>query len=86
MSNVVLEAVSCGTPVILNESVNPEVIQSRVNGLIVFENDAANYFLALEDFITDLNLRSAITNNINISGLDKFSQANIYQRWVNLID
>ena len=86
MSNVVLEAVACGTPVIINESVNPEVIQERINGLIVSENDVANYVLALEEFITDLKLRAIITNNNNISGLNRFSLTNVYQCWVKLID
>jgi glycosyltransferase involved in cell wall biosynthesis len=86
MSNVILEAVACGTPVITNKSVNPEIVQQRINGIIVSENVISNYYAALEEFITDANLRDNVTNNVNTTGLDKFSQRDVYRLWVKLIE
>lgn len=63
-SNVVLEALTVGLPVVISDiAMSRELLSNHENALIVASNEASDWFAAIADFMNDGALRDKLSKN-----------------------
>ena len=73
-SQVTLEAMACGSPVIAFDSSGPsEIITNNVNGYLVESFSIEHYSEKIDSVISDENLRDLLSKNARIRAVEKYS-------------
>lgn len=73
-SQVTLEAMACGSPVIAFNSSGPsEIITDNVNGSLVKSFSIGDYSTKVDSIISDENLRNLLSKNARIRAVEKYS-------------
>ena len=83
MSTVILEAMACGMPVIsTNVGGAPEIIQDRINGLLVPNRSPSDLAAAFLELTGDSELRSALGQNAQKTVRDLYSWTAIAKNYL----
>ena len=84
---VLIEALTLNVPIIaFNCKSGPnEIIKNRVNGLLVKNQNQEQLTKALNKLLLDDSFYKEVKANIN-KGLEKFSEEQIIQEWINLLE
>jgi glycosyltransferase involved in cell wall biosynthesis len=83
-SYVTLEAIACGTPVVVSGAVPEEVVIDGFNGIRVNSYDPRDYVNALERLLKDEKLRLRLSKNWQ-EFVKQFDYVNIASRYLELI-
>jgi glycosyltransferase involved in cell wall biosynthesis len=81
---VTLEAMACGTPVIVSSAVPEEVVINNFNGIRVNSFNPEDYANALENLLTDEGLWLKLSRNA-LEFVKQFNHIEIAKRYVNTI-
>lgn len=84
-SHILLEAMTMGVPVVTTRvGGNPEIIQDRINGILVEYNNREELKDALEDVIKDKELKTRLVDNAK-SRLLNFSKEKMIKNTIDLL-
>lgn len=73
-SQVTLEAMACGSPVVAFDSSGPsEIITNNVNGFLIRSFSVEDYAVKIDSIISDDNLRKYLSKNARNSVIKKYS-------------
>lgn len=73
-SQVTLEAMACGSPVVAFDSSGPsEIITNNVNGFLIKSFSVEDYAVKIDSIISDDNLRKFLSKNARNSVINKYS-------------
>jgi len=84
LSYVALEAMACGTPVVVSSAVPEEVVISNFNGIRVNSFNPEDYANALEKLLTDEELWLKLSRN-GLEFVKRFDYIEIAKRYVSII-
>lgn len=85
MSNVLLEAVSYGLPVIaLDIMPNRAIVKNNINGFLIKKNELEEIKTKIELLIKDKNLRKKMSSNSLLISKE-FAPNKVFYRWDNLL-
>jgi glycosyltransferase involved in cell wall biosynthesis len=83
-SYVVLEAMACGTPVVVSNAVPEEVVVNNFNGIRINSFNPQDYANALEKLLTDEELWLKLSRN-GLEFVKQFDYIEIAKKYVNLV-
>jgi glycosyltransferase involved in cell wall biosynthesis len=83
-SYVALEAVACGTPVVVSNAVPEEIVINNFNGIRVNGFNLEDYADALEKLLTDEELWLKLSRN-GLEFVKQFNYIEIAERYVSII-
>ncbi len=84
LSLVVMEAISCGIPVVAFKTGGvPEIFRHAKDGYAVEFQDIENLVQSVELMISDPGLRSKFSTNARIRATTKFNQESIYKEYMD---
>lgn len=81
---VVLEAMACGTPVVVFNAVPEEIVVGNFNGIRVDSFNSEDYTNALENLLKHEELWTKISRN-SIESVKQFDYMEIAKRYINII-
>ena len=81
---VVLEAMACGTPVVVSSAVPEEVVINNFNGIRVDSFNPEDYADALEKLLTDEELWLKLSRN-GLEFVKQFDYIEIAKRYISII-
>ena len=79
-----LEAMACGTPVVISNSVPEEVVINDFNGIRVNSYNPEDYANALEKLLRDEELWLKLSRN-GLEFVKRFDYVEIAKRYINVI-
>jgi len=83
-SYVVLEAMTCGTPVVVSNAVPEEVVVSGFNGVRVSSYNPEDYANALEMLLTDEELWLRLSRN-GLEFVKQFDYVEVARKYLNIV-
>jgi len=85
LPNTLLEAMSCGTPVVAFAAGGvPEVVAQDETGKLVPVGAEADFAMAIEELVSDENLRMRMAENCRQTILDRFTEQMQAERYLTL--
>ena len=85
--NTVLEAISCGTPVVgFDVGGIPDMVRNGETGILVRQGDISGLKSAIEGILSNASLREAMSRNCRILALQEYSEAVQAKRYASLYE
>ncbi len=87
LPNTILEAISCGTPIVgFNVGGIPDMVRNGETGILVKQGDVSGLKSAIEGILSNANLREAMSRNCRLLALQEYSEAVQARRYASLYE
>ncbi len=85
LSNVLLEAMACGLPVVATRvGGTVDLVQDGVNGILVEPDNAGQLYQAMKKILQDKDLAKALGVQARKTAVEKFSLESVTEQYVSL--